>query len=180
MGIKDDPENWKPAEPYKAKANSIVNTPKKIEPYKEQKQENLAYPTAEKDSSEKNTVQGIYYGEWDLNKVLQTVLLALSNVSKKHYYGVNVLTDVLRGSSSKRILDAKLDNVPEYGTLANMQRQDVATIIGWLIENKYILQTKAQYPVLHPTYNGLHYNEIITKGQLLKLLRELERGDIID
>ncbi len=180
MGIKDDPENWKPAGPYKAKPNSIVNTPKEIEPYKEQKQENLAYPTEEKDSPEENTVQGIYYGKWDLNKVLQTVLLALNNVSKKHYYGVNVLTDVLRGSSSKRILDAKLDNVPEYGTLANMQRQDVAIIIGWLIENKYILQTKAQYPVLHPTYNGLHYNEIITKGQLEKLLQELERGDIID
>ena len=81
---------------------------------------------------------------------------------------------MLRGSTSKRIVDAGLDYVAEYGKLSKMCREDISTIIAWLIENKYILQTKGLYPVLHPTYNGLHYNEVITKGQLEKLLNSLK------
>ncbi|RHP31176.1 hypothetical protein DWZ56_16490 [Lachnotalea sp. AF33-28] len=41
--------------------------------------------------------------------------------------------------------------------------------IDWLIENKYILKTKGQYPVLHPTYSGMHYNEKMTLDQLKQL-----------
>jgi len=54
-----------------------------------------------------------------------------------------------------------------------MSREDLSVIVEWLIENHYILQTKGQYPVLHQTYNGNHYNETITKGQLTKLLDTL-------
>ena len=122
----------------------------------------------------KPNVQGIMYEYFDLNEVLQITLSALNNVSQKHYYGITTLTDVLRGSSSKKILNAGLDSVAEYGKLSLISREDVTAIIGWLIENKYILQTKSQYPVLHPTYNGIHYNEVITRGQLIKLQKYMQ------
>ena len=119
---------------------------------------------------EKKSVQNIMYGSWDLNGVLKIVLSALNNISKNHYYGVRILTDVLRGSSNKKIVEAGLHKIPEFGALSGLNREDVLSVIEWLIYNKYILQTKGQYPVLHPTYNGIHYNEVITKGQLEKLL----------
>ena len=47
-------------------------------------------------------------------------------------------------------------------------------MITWLITNGYILKTKGQYPVLHPTYNGIHYAEIMTEKQLKKLKKYLD------
>ena len=60
-----------------------------------------------------------------------------------------------------------------------MRSEDVNNLINWLIRKGFILQTKGQYPVLHPTYKGLHYNEIMTSQQLHALKRELE-GDSLE
>ena len=70
---------------------------------------------------------------------------------------------------------AGFDKLPEYGALSYLQREDVVSVIEWLIENKYILQTKGLYPVLHPTYEGLHYSETITVGKLKKLRDVLQK-----
>ncbi len=47
-------------------------------------------------------------------------------------------------------------------------------IVEWMIENHFILKTKGQYPVLHPTYEGMHYDEIVTGGMLKRLKKYLE------
>ena len=60
--------------------------------------------------------------------------------------------------------------MPEYNALHKVDREDLITIIEWLIENKFILQTKGKYPVLHPTYEGMHYSETMTQNKLKKIL----------
>jgi DNA helicase-4 len=63
-----------------------------------------------------------------------------------------------------------LDKLPEYGKLRYVRREDVVAIIEWLIENKFILRTRhPQYPVLHPTYEGIHYAETMTAEKLRAL-----------
>lgn len=94
---------------------------------------------------------------------MDTVLRALQDVSKVRYYGVTMLTDILRGANSKRILDNGLEMVPEYGMLKEIPRETIQNIIEWLINEHYILKTKEKYPVLHSTYEGLHYSESLTK-----------------
>lgn len=42
-----------------------------------------------------------------------------------------------------------------------------------------MLRTKERYPVLHPTYDGLHYGETMTKRQLEKLKTYLEEEVIL-
>ena len=42
-----------------------------------------------------------------------------------------------------------------------------------MITQQLILQTKERYPVLHSTYNGLHYSEFITEDKLKKLRKFL-------
>jgi DNA helicase-4 len=111
----------------------------------------------------------------DLNYVIHTVLQCLSDLSEKRYYGVTVLVDVLRGSKNQRIKDADLNATKNYGALSNVSREDLEIIIEWLIEKHFILKTKGMYPVLHPTYDGTHYSEKITKQGLNKLLQLLER-----
>ena len=55
-----------------------------------------------------------------------------------------------------------------------LKRDDVQFLVEWLIENEYIRQTRGPYPVLHPTYNGKHYGEVITRQKLQALRRKLE------
>jgi DNA helicase-4 len=109
------------------------------------------------------------FEEADLNDVAHTVIQCLSNISAKRYYGVNILIDVLRGASSKRIQEAQLDGIPEYGALKHVRRETLTYIVEWLIEQNFILKTKGMYPVLHPTYNGQHYAETMTNAKLKKL-----------
>lgn len=108
------------------------------------------------------------------NEQIHTVLQCLSDISQKHYYGVTVLTDVLRGSENKRIKSDRLDLISGYGKLAHLKRERVVALIEWLIEHKYILQTKGPYPVLHPTYEGTHYSESITAGKVRSLSKNLD------
>lgn len=104
---------------------------------------------------EKTTAASVRYKRWILNNVVDTVLRALQDVSKVRYYGVTMLTDILRGANSKRILDNGLEMVPEYGMLKEIPRETIQNIIEWLINEHYILKTKEKYPVLHSTYEGL-------------------------
>ena len=122
----------------------------------------------------KASVKSVMFEENDLNDIVHTVLQCLSHISEKRYYGINVLADVLRGANSKRITDAELDKLPEYGKLKRVRRDDLITTIEWLIENHFILKTKhPTYPVLHPTYEGMHYDETITANKLKKLFERL-------
>lgn len=123
----------------------------------------------------KANVKAVMFDEQDLNDIVYTVLQCLSHISEKRYYGVNVLADVLRGANSKRIKDSDLNKLPEYGKLKDVSRDNVIIIIEWLIDNHFILRTKhPTYPVLHPTYEGTHYNETITANKLKKLQNILQ------
>ena len=115
------------------------------------------------------------FKESELDNIVRIILQCLSHVSEKHYYGTTILIDVLRGAKSKRILDATLDRLDEYGSLKEIQREHLIVIVEWLIDNHFILQTKGQYPVLHTTYESTHYDEIITPQLLKKLYIHISR-----
>lgn len=124
----------------------------------------------------KPDIQAVMYGENNLNDIVYTILQCLFHMSEKKYYGVTMLIDILRGANSKRILSSRLDKIPEYGKLRHVFRDDLSTIIEWMIDNHFILKTKhPRYPVLHPTYDGMHYNETMTVNKLKTLLKLLER-----
>ena len=117
-----------------------------------------------------------YYGI-DLNTTIGMILKTLSDVSEKKFYGTTMLVDILRGSKSKKIQSAGLDMLDGYGKLSGVKREDVEFLVEWLIENGFILKTKGMYPVLHPTYNGNHYSEIITRQKLQALKKKMESAE---
>lgn len=123
-------------------------------------------------------VKPVLYQSFDLNDVVFSVVKALQNVSCVHFYGISILCDVLRGSESKRIIDNKLNRIPEYGFLHSLSVDDVKAVIEWMISEHFILQTKGNYPVLHSTYEGLHYSETITEGKLKKLKECIEKEQL--
>lgn len=130
----------------------------------------------ESNNIEKANIKPVFYANKDLNDVLYTVLHCLSHISEKKYYGITVLVDVLRGSNSKKIMDAGLNHIAEYASLKEIDRESLVAMVEWAIDNHFILRTKGMYPVLHPTYEGTHYNETITANKLKKLLDYLQRN----
>ena len=127
----------------------------------------------------KPALEPVMYNGKELNEVVFTILSAVQNVSVVRYYGVQVLLDVLRGEKTKKIEDAKLDEVPEYGSLKDTCREEIQAMVEWLIEEHFILKTKGQYPVLHPTYDGLHFGDVGTEKMLKTLSKYLKEEVII-
>lgn len=126
-------------------------------------------------SIKKVDFEPVLYHGMVLNDIVHIVLSALQNVSNVRYYGVTMLVDVLTGTTTKKLFEAKLNAIPEFGKLNAVSKDDLHAVIDWLVMNNFILQTKGQYPVLHPTYNGLHYDEKMTLKQLKQLKRHLEQ-----
>ncbi len=162
--LKINPTPMEAKETANVKSETVVQT--KIVNVQPQKDENKPL--------KKSDIKAVVFDGNDLNDIVYNILQCLSHISEKRYYGINVLADVLRGVNSKRIVDAGLDKLPEYGKLKSVRRDDVIDIIDWLIENRFILKTKhPTYPVLHPTYEGMHYDETITASKLKKLFERL-------
>ena len=115
------------------------------------------------------------YKNADLNMILVTILQTLADISHKKFYNSTVLADILRGAESDVIKSGKLYDIEAYGSLSNLDREDVMYLIEWLIRKKFILQTKGSYPVLHPTYKGMHYEETMTRQQMYALRKKLEK-----
>ncbi len=123
---------------------------------------------------EKAQMGAVSYDGQDLNEVVYTILNCLVHVSQIKYYGLTMLVDVLQGEGSDRIQKAKLYEVPEYGVLREMKRKDLFDICEWMIGKHYMLRTNhPQYPVLHPTEEGMHYCKYLTRQQLVALRQRL-------
>lgn len=158
-----------PAPPEKF-ASGLDKKPENPKLVIEDKKEEHPIPAIQKAETDVVMFQNV-----NLNDCIFTILQCLSHISEKHYYGVTILVDVLRGAQSKRITDAELDKLPEYGKLGMLDRESVVCIVEWLLEQHYILKTKhPKYPVLHPTYEGMHYKESITEELLKELAEKLK------
>ena len=134
-------------------------------------------PKAERVVIGKANIPGILYRDMDLNSVLQMILQCLSDISINRFYSSSVLIDLLRGVEPLSTKDATLVHVEGFGKLQYIPSEDLEFIVDWLIEKKYILETKERYPVLHPTYNGVHYSETMKKSLLMDLKKRLEETE---
>ena len=123
----------------------------------------------------KADVKGVLYNGHDLNDVVYTVLQCLSEVSEKRYYDAEVLIDILRGSKNPRVTLTETGAMGNFGALGNLPREDLEIILDWLVKNRFALKTKDKRPLLHPTYEGVHYAEKITPSALKKLKDALQK-----
>ena len=131
--------------------------------------------TTEQEKLSKADISGYEYKGRELIDIIHDILQGLVSISKNKYYGVHMLADLLHGSHTQKLKDAHMYGLPEYSSLYKLDKLEIIFLIEWLIENKFILQTKGMYPVLHPTHEGNHYKEIITEDMLKKLLKKLEK-----
>ena len=132
-------------------------------------------PKAERTVIGKADIPGIFYRDIDLDSALQVILQCLSDISMNRYYSSAVLIDVLRGNEPLQVKDISVMHAEGFGKLQHIRREDLECAVDWLIEKKFILETKGRYPVLHPAYSGIHYSETMKKSLLMDLKKRLER-----
>lgn len=158
----------------------------KLTPIPEVKPEQFVAIISEKDKNaqikdsekrkgmENNDSNDMSFKGKDLMELARNTINCLGHISENYYFGITILISVLRGGNRKQIVKHKLNEVSEYGIYADMCRDDMRAVVQWLIDNHYMLKTKAKYPVLHPTYNGIHFDDYITKKQIRDLKKYLE------
>ncbi|ABR50763.1 ATP-dependent DNA helicase RecQ [Alkaliphilus metalliredigens QYMF] len=85
----------------------------------------------------------------DITLEAQKVLSCIYRIDQR--YGVNIVTQVLRGSKNKKILQLGLDKVSTYNIMKNYSEQGVREIIMTLVARGYIHVTTDKFPVLKLT-----------------------------
>jgi ATP-dependent DNA helicase RecQ len=63
-------------------------------------------------------------------------------------YGKTMISDVLRGSTGKKIVDAGFDRLPSYGIMSDIPKQRIFDIIDCLNLHGYVRVTEDRYPVV--------------------------------
>lgn len=152
----------------------FVSAVREIPVEEKNKVQSVSIEKIEKPIEEAISNKNKWYREQDLYDLLKNVISCLGHISENYYFGIPILITVLCGGKSKQVAKHKLNEVPEYGIYTGMSRDDMRAVIQWMINNQYMLKTKAKYPVLHPTYNGNHFDECITKKQIRDLKNYLE------
>ncbi|MBP5280294.1 MAG: hypothetical protein J6Z03_07400, partial [Erysipelotrichaceae bacterium] len=110
----------------------------------------------------------------DLYLASKIIISCIDHVSQKRYYGVKKIIDILFG---KEIEKSGIDfnQIPEFGVLSKCDREEIEALIYALIRNRYLLKTKEQYPVLHPTLEGKDFIENPDKQKINKVYKDFNK-----
>lgn len=79
----------------------------------------------------------------------QEALMAMSCVARmRGRFGVTMVAKVLKGSSDKRLLAAKLQSLSTYGLLKQTSEKEIVDWLNWLVAEQYLQLSGGQYPVV--------------------------------
>ena len=99
----------------------------------------------------------------EYRKLCNIIILCVKHVSQKKFYGVTMITSILKGGQKSKKSDVAFEQLPEYGVLYNIGSSYIEGTIHWLVINGYLLRTKGRYPVLHITSNSDNFNKLSDK-----------------
>lgn len=100
----------------------------------------------------------------DAQKVLSCIY------KMKRGYGIGVITDVLRGSKSKKILDLGFDKISTYGIMKEYKQEKLKEFINTLISHGFVGTSGGEYPVVIINNKSLE----ILKGQHKVIFKEVK------
>ena len=91
--------------------------------------------------------------EIDITTEAQKILSGVTRVERRFRSGLGVtaLVRMLHGSKEQRIMAMKLNELPTYGIMGDVDRSTIRSYIDCLIEKGYLYVTEGDYPVLRTT-----------------------------
>lgn len=86
----------------------------------------------------------------------------------KREFGINMIVDVLRGSTQKKVLQYGFDKLSTYGIIKNYSKEKLASFINTLIAHGYISLKEGEYPKVVLNSNSVK----ILRGEEKVVLKE--------
>ncbi|MDG4657038.1 DNA helicase RecQ [Ectobacillus antri] len=100
----------------------------------------------------------------DVTRDAQMVLSCMIRMGER--FGKTIISQVLTGSSNKKVLELGFDKLTTYGIMKDRAAKDVADLIDFLTSEQYIGVTSGQYPVLFVSNEGKEV--LLGKKQVLR------------
>lgn len=87
-------------------------------------------------------------------------------------YGTNLVTDVLKGSNSSKVLSFGFNSLSTYGIMKDYSKDTIKELISFLISEGYIVCIGKQYPVLVLDSRA---NDVLFGNKSIKMKRKIEK-----
>jgi len=84
--------------------------------------------------------------ETDITVEVQKILSTIKRMNER--FGSGLVTEVLRGSNTKKVRELGFDRLTTYGIMKDYSADTIKEIISYLIAEGYLFQSDGQYPVL--------------------------------
>jgi ATP-dependent DNA helicase RecQ len=91
------------------------------------------------------------------NTVVVKILSCIARIEREYgrsRFGKGTVAAVLRGSTSKQVIESKLDRLTTYGLLSDMRQDEITAYIRALIDAGCIAVEKGLYPTVSLTDFG--------------------------
>lgn len=90
-----------------------------------------------------------HYVEKDMTGEAKQVIRCLEDLDER--YGLNVVVGTLLGGKSAKLREYRVERCPSYATLSKLREQDIKDLIGQMIQEGYLRQTRDKYALLQTT-----------------------------
>jgi len=85
----------------------------------------------------------------DITLEAQKILSCVYRMNQN--YGITLVSEVLKGSKTQRIMNFRFNNLSTYGIMSEYTLKDIVDLINALIADQYLTLTETEYPVLNLT-----------------------------
>lgn len=97
----------------------------------------------------------------------------LSCIKRMHErFGINLVTDVLKGSNATKIKQMGFDKLSTYGIMKEYKKDTIKDLIAFLVTEGYIEQTEGEYPVIKLRPEA---KKILFDGETVTIKRKIEK-----
>ncbi|MFZ3589589.1 DNA helicase RecQ [Bacillus sp. DJP31] len=118
----------------------------------------------------------------DITKDAQIIFSCIKRMNER--FGVTLVSQVLKGSKNKRIVELGFQKLTTYGLLSKYPEKDISSTIQYLTAEGYLALTDGQYPTLSLTKMSVPVlkgeNQIYKKVQRIQKKTEIVDQDLFN
>jgi ATP-dependent DNA helicase RecQ len=121
-------------------------------------------------------------GEY-VDKTLDTQKILSCIYRMKKDFGVNMIVDVLRGSSQKKVKQNRFNELSTYGIMKDYSKEDLSNFINTLISHGYLGLKEGEFPTVelnNRSLNILKGQETVTLKEFNKIKKLIVNNDLFD
>lgn len=90
-----------------------------------------------------------HYVEKDMTEEARQVIQCLEDLDER--YGINVVVGTLLGGKSAKLREYRVERYSSYGALSKLREQEIKDLIGQMMQEGYLKQTRDKYALLQTT-----------------------------